>query len=322
MGEVVKTNERIVLNMVFERTICATLAFDESGAKGYANQQEKFPGEVGVVAGILIHEEVADKTCAVFQEILSKYNPNSTSKLHITDLDAATQEALRCDVYEAIVQFQLPCFWYALHVQGLFEDHFALQKLLQTTRSTSSPRFKRGSPREVKALLHEKLFIGLFANVLALFESREIVNVDLLIKTDRIDKAILKRFERAAEEFLDDGAQVSSVSALDTETDKIVTGSVTIEVNYPDSLKLRTKVQGTKVQCSEDGETLAADVLANSLNHLYVNRCPDDKYKPLNEFAAIQQHPIAQYFHSLGNSSGGDIVGDRLLAHPNSPKSR
>lgn len=302
-----------------ERSVRAILACDESGAKGYATQREKFPGEIGVMSGILIHEEIADETHAAFQRIYDTYKPSSAVKLHIADLQAARQEALRNEIYGTIESLGLPCFWYAVHVEGMFQAHAEHRKLMDEVKLPPSPRFKRGSPRDTPALLHEELFNGFFGNVLAFVEGSEVEKVALRVKTDRVDPGTVKRFETSAKRFLDDGALVSRATALDTDTGEIVSGSVTVQVDWPDSLRLSTDVVELTFECSEDGVTLAADVLANSLNHLFVTRDLDELYGPLNDMAAVRRHPLAACFDLFGNSAGGDIVGDRLRAHPKAP---
>jgi hypothetical protein len=48
------------------------LACDESGAKGYADRDEAFPGEVGVFAGILMPEEVSREKMPDFHGLVTK----------------------------------------------------------------------------------------------------------------------------------------------------------------------------------------------------------------------------------------------------------
>ena len=95
------------------------LACDESGAKGYADQDEAFPGEVGVFAGILIPQQEREAEARPrFQALCDRYRLLS-GKLHIADLSPEQQTALRTDVFTAIREMNLPCFWYAIHVSGL-----------------------------------------------------------------------------------------------------------------------------------------------------------------------------------------------------------
>lgn len=106
---------------------------DESGAKGYADQNEAYPGEVGVFAGIMVPEERLSTTRIDFDRIAAHYAPG-TGKLHIADLVPSQQEALRSDLFAAIRNSGLPCFWYAIHVAGLNAHHQSKAKLLKSQK--------------------------------------------------------------------------------------------------------------------------------------------------------------------------------------------
>ena len=69
-----------------------------------------------------------------------------------------------------------------------------------------------------------------------------------------------------------------------------------------------------------DPLTIAADVLVNSLCHLFHNREPTDLYGDLNRPAAIAAHPLHQNLDSFWNWGGPDLVGDRLYRHPSHNK--
>ena len=58
---------------------------DESGAKGYADQDEAYPGEVGVFAGIMVPDELLATTRIEFDRIAAHY-ATEAGKLHIADL--------------------------------------------------------------------------------------------------------------------------------------------------------------------------------------------------------------------------------------------
>lgn len=74
---------------------------DESGAKGYADKDEAYPGETGVFAGIMVPEECLGTVKPVFDQIAARYTPAS-GKLHIADLARVQQEDLRNELFEAI----------------------------------------------------------------------------------------------------------------------------------------------------------------------------------------------------------------------------
>lgn len=66
----------------------------------------------------------------------------------------------------------------------------------------------------------------------------------------------------------------------------------------------------------DDGYVLAADVLANSLNHLFKNRNQSELYTPLNRPEAIESHPIADSLAAFLDWGSGDLLGDGLYRHP------
>jgi hypothetical protein len=66
----------------------------------------------------------------------------------------------------------------------------------------------------------------------------------------------------------------------------------------------------------------AIDRTAKNLNftpesgYLFKHRDPAELYKPLNRPEAIAKHPIASHFATFYDWGIGDLVGDRLWAHP------
>jgi len=67
-----------------------------------------------------------------------------------------------------------------------------------------------------------------------------------------------------------------------------------------------------------DGLVLAADVLANSLNHLFKHRKDHQRYAALNTPEAVASHPLAKHLDAFVNWGTGDLVGDGLYKHPKS----
>jgi hypothetical protein len=184
-------------------TTNVVFACDESGAKGYADQVESYAGEVGVFAGILVPQEREETARPEFQVIYDRYKP-ATGKLHIADLPPDRQEALRQDVYAAIRKLNLPCFWYAIHVDGLNDWYLTQKKNLEAAKQAAlaagqqPPRVKRNSPRDKPASMHEELFAGLYAHLLAFLEERDRKEVAIEVRTDEIDSPIVKNFEEVA----------------------------------------------------------------------------------------------------------------------------
>ena len=296
-------------------------ACDESGAKGYANQDETYPGEVGVFAGILIPHDYPEEKLAPFHALITKYTPES-GKLHIADLPDDQKEALRQDVYAAILNSNLPCFWYAIHVAGFHKWYKIQQAVRSSTREkTASSTVKRGSPRSSPESLHEALFGGLYGHLIAFLEERQRTNVCIEIRSDQIDAPIIKEFEKAAIRLLSTDVAISRSTGFDTVARSVVQGQISIKIDYPPTLAIKAIVQELTFNAIAEGDglVLASDVLANSLYHLFKNRPLSEMYSDLNRPEAVAQHPLAKSLDAFQNWGTGDLVGDRLYRHPQAP---
>lgn len=297
---------------------------DESGAKGYANQDETYPGEVGVFAGIMIPEECITTAKSTFDQLAARHMQIS-GKLHIADLSPEQQERLRNELFAEIRRNKFPCFWYAIHVSGLHAHHstqaaFWKQSAeeLRLARGENDPRVKKGSPREEPASMHVELFSGLYSHLVAFLVERGQVGVDIEIRTDQVDTPIMKRFEEVAADLLDNEPRVSTTSGFDTVEKKVLRGSVTSTVQWPPELDLSPVVKSLSIETvpHSDGLVLAADVLANSLNYLFKNRALDTLYSPLNCRDAVEHHPLAEHLDAYMTWGSGDLIGDGIYKHP------
>lgn len=297
---------------------------DESGAKGYASQDEAYPGEVGVFAGVLVPEECLATVKPTFDQIAARYRPGS-GKLHIADLTSEQQGAIRDELFAEIQKTKLPCFWYAIHVAGLHTHHQAnstllkqQSKALSASRGGEEPRIKRGSPREEPMSMHVELFSGLYSHIVAFLLERGRKGVNIEIRTDQVDTPLVKRFTNVTDELLDNDSSIAKATGFDTVAKKVVTGSVTITVKWPPELDLSPLVNSLTIVTvpDSDGLVLVADVLANSLNHLFKNRNTDALYGPLNSMDAVAGHPLAAHLDSFNNWGNGDCIGDVLYRHP------
>ncbi len=299
---------------------------DESGAKGYADQKEDYPGEIGVFAGILVPEECLATVQPVFNQIAKQYMRNS-GKLHISDLPKDHQEEVRNEIFAAIKKFGLPCFWYAIHVAGLhayYVNTSALFKQIKdnviSARDEAAPRIKRGSPRENPLSMHIELFTGLYSRLVAFLSEQGQQGVDVMIMTDHVDTPIVEQFTIVAKELLDNDPCISTFTGFDTVEKKVVTGSITNNVKWPPELDFSPVVSSLSITTTtmpdSDGLTLAADVLANSLLYLFRNRHPDSLYGPLNCREAVASHPLFDRLDTFENWGAGDCVGDGIYKHP------
>jgi len=297
---------------------------DESGAKGYADQDESYPGEVGVFAGIMVPEECLATVKPVFDQIAAHYTPTS-GKLHIADLAPEQQEAMRSELFVAIKNTKLPCFWYAIHVAGLHADHQKLVNLrkqageaLRVARGGAEARIKRGSWRENPASMHVSLFLGLYSHLVAFLQEHRRQGVDIEIRTDQVDTPLVKNFTKVAEELLNNDPSVTKKKGFDTVEEKCVTGSITITVKWPPEFDFSQVVSSLSIVTmpDSDGLVVAADVLANSLNYLFKHRDADALYGPLNCIDAVAGHPLATHLDAFCDWGSGDCVGDGLYQHP------
>lgn len=301
------------------------LACDESGGKGYADQDEKRLGEVGVFAGLMVPEAVLAQASKRLEDVVSPHRV-ADGKLHITDLDIAAQEDLRARLFEAIGELRLPCFWYAIHVAGFHANHLQLEANRAAARQDianlhPTPRIKTGSPRSKPGLLHNALFQGLYSHLVGFIEERNPRPVAIEVRTDRVDAPIAELFRKEAGRLLDLSPGTATVSGYDTVNQKIVHGSITSTVTYPASMAIETDVKSLTINPTGDNDPLvvAADVLANSLCHLFHHRSPADLYADLNRPEAVRDHPLAKALDAFWNWGGPDLVGDRLYRHPKAP---
>ena len=301
-------------------------ACDESGAKGYADQRESYPGEVGVFAGILVPQELDATARPEFQAIHDRYK-SANGKLHIADLPPDQQVALRQDVYTGIRKLHLPCFWYAIHVDGLNDWYLTQKEISKDAKQAglasqqSSPQIKANGDRDNPASMHEELFAGLYANLVAFLEERSQKEVSVEVRTDQIDSPIAKNFQEVANRLLSDAPLLETVTGWDTVTKEVVEGALKLVVTVPESMQIEVVVRNLMINIVRDGDgyILAADVLANSLNHLFRHRDHADLYSPLNQPAAIVKHPLADHLAAFRDWGHGDIIGDRLYSHPKGP---
>ncbi|RYZ75716.1 MAG: hypothetical protein EOP04_32980, partial [Proteobacteria bacterium] len=291
---------------------------DESGAKGYSNQKESYAGEVGVFAGILIREEWEERVRAAFKSIYDKYKP-SQGKLHIAELESDQQEALREEIFGTLKVLKLPCFWYAIHVEG-FNGWYTFQsgQLMQARADAAAlhkqpPRIKRGSPRDKPESLHETLFEGLYSHVLAYVMEQGNTKVEIEVQTDQIDAPIIKNFNVLAKNLLNTDPELTTSKGYDTVTEKTVTGSVSVHIYIPPELQIDLVIEKLSIATvgSEDELVLAADVLANSLNYMFKNRTGSELYAPLNCLEAVASHPLYAELNAFREWVEGDI-GDAL----------
>jgi hypothetical protein len=290
---------------------------DESGAKGYADQSEQIAGETGVFAGYVVRRSDLATVEGELQAALSEFHKEK-QKLHIADLSPEEQGVLRERVYDVLGR--LPCFYEAIHVEGFHASYErirgAVAKAAELAKASASSTHseikvsKRGvEPRS----LHVELFLGLYTRILTFCLDQGKTDLKIEIRTDRIDGPILEKFHKEVARFWGDKVTVE-VTGWNLRTESVVKGSF--------SLTLRGKPSPFLIQeclirpgVSDDNLVVAADVLANSLNHLFCERGPEQRCRPLNCNDAISRHSLFASLSSFRRGSSWDF-SDSFYAHP------
>ena len=165
------------------------------------------------------------------------------------------------------------------------------------------------------------LFRGLYGHLIAYLAEQGIQETSVEIRTDQIDKSTVNKFKIIADEFLSNAPYRRDHTGWDTKTGEVVKGHIQINTEFPSTLD----TWGLAISCKinniiDEGDVyiVAADVIANSLYHLFRNRDQSERYKPLNTPAAIKCHPLANNLWPFQQQFNDDLTGDRPYLHPKS----
>lgn len=291
-----------------------TLFCDESGPKGRATLSETYPGEAGVFAGILIPEHQLERTTAALNSIVFGYR--SAEKLRIADLSAEQQQEMRSRLFAYLHAERIACVYEAIHVEG-FRSAFSSEKQM-----ISDLRAARNSPvqigrNEQPPDLHSELFSGLFGKAVAFCADYDEGGCSLKVIVDRVDAPILARFRAVAAELIGPGDQESRVvTGFDPRTRSVVRSTVTATTTIPAALELPSIQYTIDTVSSDTGPMVAADVLANSLCHLFSQRSPAEAGQPLNTPRAVCDHVLKDNFVGLWSNPRGLYFADSAYMHP------
>lgn len=254
------------------------LVLDESGAKGYAKTQEKYEGEIGLMAGFLYTEEEINKIELMFDSIINNYRSGADGKIHITDLDKNNQKKLRNEVFDAFNKTKLQWFYTAIYAEGFHQSEF---------------EEGRGGSKSKKDSLHAKLFQNMFTMSLSMADSLNKNNLNLIVKTDNIDKGIIKKFKKEAK--LISNSLLRKEQEIfnhisDDKTGKFKKNKATISIKCADLMKF----EGIKLDiiCEYSSITIAADILANSVNYYLRKNQKIELNSHINNKEAIKNHPL------------------------------
>lgn len=248
------------------------LFIDESGAKGYADNRERYPGELGVIAGYLVPELYLSEYRAHLEKRLASID--GVGKLHITDL--LNQSEARGVIFQAFLELEIPWIYEAIYVEGLYQSEFCEG---------------RGGDGSHKELLHAKLFMGFMIKALALVHKFKDEGVEIVVVSDNIDAGVIKKFLIESEDYL----SLLRTSELKREfkvyqksTGKLLhcSSRATAE-NIPSHPGLELGIT-----CENSHMTLLSDVLANSVNHYLKMEFESNPQMLPNSKQAISNHPL------------------------------
>lgn len=241
-----------------------------------------------------------------------------SGKLHITDLEPQAQQDLREAVFAYLARMaaSVPCLVYeAIHQEGSHRQRSQIQKLIDRGKALIRSPVKV-SIRPPKELVHVQLFEGIFSKAVAfaLDQYGPENQLEILVVTDHVDDPIRKAFLEAATSFLNVGAKKEeTVKGFDTETESTISKTISYGVTGLEPLK------NISVRIEKDTSplTLAADILANSLNHHFTKLRPDqERGCSLSTPDAVEGHPLANQFYGLWDDSFSNYAADALYMHP------
>ncbi|MCR3946178.1 MULTISPECIES: hypothetical protein [Aeromonas] len=252
------------------------LVLDESGAKGYATNDEKYDGEVGVMAGYVYTEEEILDIKRMFSQFITPFYNTINGKFHITDLEITDQETLRNNIFFAFKRTKLQWFYQAIYSKGFHQSEFMAG---------------RGGLQDNKKSLHEELFEKMLITSLCMVHSLGKHNLKLVVKTDNVDSGTLKKFNKTAEFirhiFLQNEREIFRYVRNGDKYEKEI---AYLSVKCDSAPKFDELI--IEVECDSSPLTVAADILANSVHYHLRERQKINLGTSLNNKTAIDKHPL------------------------------
>lgn len=273
------------------------LVCDESGAKGYANQPERVPGEVGVMAGFILPADRLDAVGADLDAICLPFR-RPGKKLHVTEL-GPDAERLRAAVYDYFLRHDIPIVYEAIHSHGFYDNH-------------------RVNPEAGRESLHTEIALGTFSKAVA-YAAQTGEEHSIRVITDRVDQTLLKGFFQAFDEFLDDDPMVEVRRRAHADPAQRTKGWLVAQVSWPDDLEAASfQVAGYTVESdtTESGLTVAADVLAGDLAYFFRNRRGRNFAGPLGREGVLAGYPLERLCQGLTPPDGYPGLCDTIYRHP------
>ncbi|QXI04415.1 hypothetical protein HU718_020525 [Pseudomonas tensinigenes] len=253
------------------------LIIDESGAKGYSKNPEKYDGEFGAMAGFLMSSEHYEYCKDRFESTIPPKNDNG--KRHITDFPFDMQQSIRDHIFDIFEKERIQWIYEAIFVQGLYESEF-----LES----------RGGSKNKKESLHAKLFMGLMIKVIASLNDFRDKEIELTIISDQIDTGVVRILKQEIIPYLSliHGQPIESkFTIFDHKTKKVkkyvLKSSMTHQKNTQKYLSININLV-----CEDSAMTFFADILSNSAHYYIKKNYENYRIVKLNSKQAIAGHPL------------------------------
>lgn len=257
-------------------------------------------GAVDVCAGLLVPAAALEQLSAGFDAIASRYR-DPAGAVRIGELPPSTRMALHAEVHAAIQSADLACVWYAVHPEG-FHAYYT--------------KFLGASDREDRDKLRVELFAGLCTQLEAFLGERA---GDVAITGVRSGQALAHlqgQFQEVVGALLE-GKDAYDLGMYDEDDEE------EYDPSHPGATPPTPSAEEAGIaditlqsMPDDDGPTLAAAVLADSLGQLFNHRPLETRYGPLNRREAIADHPLARNLDVSSALAEDNVMGDGLYAHP------
>lgn len=275
------------------------LIADESGAKQRSIKGEKYPGELGVMAGLLLLEEEFAPIERKLDNIAANYS--SASKLHITDLPQNLQASLRQDLFAILLSESVTCVYEAISSQGFHKADTEIRHMEAKAKQMATSNVAASGQYPID-FLHRQLFEGLFCKAVAYGLEKLGESFGIKVIVDPVDESVLRELRKTASELLGKFDMEISVSGFDRSKNEVLHSKVDLKVTGIDDLDQIS----FHVDVGSGSLVLVADVLANSLlYHLESNK---PSAAGLNNAVAVEGHPLGRLFFGTSDSDISDAL--------------
>lgn len=278
------------------------LLVDESGRLGNSNKSTN-PNHITVVAGVIIHNhpptfiQFSDHINAILKKHINKEQYDK--KEHITDLPINIMEKLRSDIFQTIINFNLPLVFTAItpsklhnkYIEQTNEHDKTYQNLDNLGISISKNTAHFIQSYQVEAFSNVYLKSAIYG--LEVFQSP----VDIQVRTDNIDSALFKSYKYEIEKRhkIHEDKPLSGTRYI-RKTNEVQKFSVSAKskINHP----IDTLIRASSGNLSIDSpiHSIVADVIANSVHHYLKKYIETQGVENFDESEAIKQHPLYEHF--------------------------